>query len=186
MQEKYQEIWSLALPYLKKGVRKDFVIHTKGVVRAMGYLLEKEKGDEDVLLPAAILHDVGWAKVPKELQKSNNDDDQYQALKLHIKYAPEIIKEILTKLNFKQERIKEIIEIVIAHKFQDPEDFNKRLLIDADTLSDAFKEQFYNDVKAYNSTPQRTYEFRKKNTFYTKSAKELFDKELEERKKEIT
>jgi len=61
----------------------------------------------------------------------------------------------------------------------------KRLLIDADTLSDAFKEPFYEDCKAYKMKPKELYEFRKKNKFYTKSAREIFRKELEKRKKEI-
>jgi hypothetical protein len=186
MKEIYERIWELAVPYLKQGKVKDFVIHTEGAVKAMKYLLEKEGGDESVLMPAVILHDVGWSKVPVDLQKSENDSDRKEALKQHLKYAPLIIDEILTKLGYNKERVHKIIEIVIAHKFQDPEDFNKRMLIDADTLSDAFKDQFYNDVKSYGKRPEQTYEFRKKNTFYSKSAKELFDKELEERRKEFS
>ncbi len=186
MEEKYEEILGLAIPYLEKGVLRDFVIHTKGVIKAMEYLLDKEGGSKDNLLLAAILHDVGWGKVPIDLQKSKNFEEQNKALRLHIEFAPEIIQEILNKVNYDPEKIKEIVEISVAHKFQDPEDHDKRLLIDADKLSDAFKEQFYSDVKTYNSTPEEKYELRKKNTFYFKSAKELFDKKLEERRKEFS
>ena len=33
--KKYNEIWKLAKPYLEKGKMKNFVLHTKGVVKAM-------------------------------------------------------------------------------------------------------------------------------------------------------
>ena len=72
MENSFKKIWRLTLPYLKKGRRKDFIIHTKGVVKVLEMLLKKEKGDRNILIPAAILHDVGWAMVPLNLQKSNN------------------------------------------------------------------------------------------------------------------
>ena len=72
MKEKYNNIWELAKPYLEKGVKKDFILHTTCVVKAMELLLEHEKGDESLLIPAAILHDVGWSKVPQDLQKSSD------------------------------------------------------------------------------------------------------------------
>ena len=59
MKKIFEKIWKLALPYLKKGRRKNFVIHTQGVIKAMELLLKKEKEDKDTLIPAAILHDTG-------------------------------------------------------------------------------------------------------------------------------
>jgi hypothetical protein len=43
MKKIFEKIWKLALPYLKKGRRKNFVIHTQGVIKAMELLLKKEK-----------------------------------------------------------------------------------------------------------------------------------------------
>ncbi len=184
--KKYNKIWKLAKPYLEKGKMKNFVLHTKGVVKAMELLLQKENGDIDILIPAAILHDVGWAKVPATLQKSNNKKKQIQAQKLHIKYAPKIVKKILSKTKYNEKQIKTIIEIIVAHKFKNPIKLDKRLLIDADNLSDVFKKQFYSDVESYNVTPEQNYNFRKNdNSFYTKTAKIIFDKELKKRKQEF-
>jgi len=50
---------------------------------------------------------------------------------------------------------------------------------------DVFKEQFYADVKAYKTTSKKNYDVRKKNKFYTKTAKKIFKQELAKRKKEI-
>jgi len=183
MKGKFKKIWDLAIPYLKKGKRKDFLLHTKGVVKAMKLLLRKEKGDPNILIPAAILHDTGWSRVPINLQKSNDKKKIEKAMKLHLKYSVPIINKILTKVGYNKSQIKQIIDIVLAHKYQNPKRLDKRLLIDADTLSDAFKEQFYGDCEAYNLSPKKLYTIRKNNKFYTKTANNIFRKELEKRKK---
>ncbi len=185
MGKSFERVWKLALPYLKQGKAKDYLIHTRGVVKAMELLLEHEKGDEKTLIPAAILHDIGWSKVPLKLQKSNNESERIEALKLHIKLAPPIVEEVLNEAGYKKDRIEKIVAVVVAHQFQKPKDLDKQLLIDADSMADAFKEQFYSDAKAYGKTPRELYEFRKNNKFFTKTAKELFAKELEKRRKEI-
>lgn len=185
MKLKFQKIWKLALPYLKQGKRKNFVIHTKGVIKAMELILKKEMGDENILMTAAILHDTGWSKVPVELQKGNDKNKILKAMQLHIKFAPFAIKEILNKIDYDKNQIKKIINIVLSHKFKNPKNKNKQLLIDADALSDIFKEQFYSDAKAYKISPQKNLEIRKANKFYTKTAQEIFGKELKKREKEI-
>lgn len=185
MKKKFERVWRLALPYLKKGKRKDFVIHTKGVIKAMELLLRREGGDKNILIPVAIVHDVGWSRVPLNLQRSNKKIERKRALKLHLKYAPPIIEKILTKCGYDKNQIKKIIDIVLSHMFKNPRRLDKRLLIDADTLSETFKEEFYINVKAYKTTPEEHYNFRKNNRFYTKTAKMIFHIEIEKRRKEI-
>jgi len=182
---KKERLWKLALPYLRKGKRKDFVLHTKGVIKAMELLIKKERGDSDILIPAAMLHDTGWSKVPINLQKTNEKKKVKKAMEFHLKYSKPIIERILIKIGYDKKQIKKIIEIVLAHKFKNPRDLNKRLLIDADTLSDAFKEQFHEDCKTYKLRPEVLYKIRKNNKFYTRTARWIFIKEMEKRKKEI-
>jgi len=185
-EQKYQNVWRSAVRYLSKGLNKDFVLHTKGVVKAMELILKKEKGDPDILIPAAMLHDVGWAKVPKKYQCTTDKKKQLQGMKLHIKYAPEIISSILQPLNYKTSEVNEIIEIIKSHKFCKPRKLSKKLLIDADQLSDVFKEQFNSDIKTYDSTSKKLYDFRiNNNAFYTKTAKNIFLKLMNERRKEF-
>jgi hypothetical protein len=181
----HRRIWSLALPYLEKGVRKDFVLHTKMVVKGMRLILAKENGDKDILLPAAILHDTGWANVPRYLQKAKDRKRSREAMELHLQCSVPIIKEILSVANFDHKRIKTITDIVLSHKYKNPRILNKRLLIDADTLSDVFREQFYSDVQIYNVMPEDFYHIRKGNRFYTETAREIFNKELKKRAQEI-
>ena len=184
MDKKYQEIWLLAKPYLKKGKMKDFVLHTKGVIQAMEYILQNQQADPDIMIPAAMLHDVGWARVDRKLQKNKKDEDRHEALVQHLKMAPPIISNILKEVDYKLDEINQVIDIVMSHKFQDPTELDKRLLIDADAVSDAFPEQFRSDIKSYRVTPRQLFNFRRKNDFYTKTARDIFVNELEARKKE--
>lgn len=183
MKEIYKKILQQTTPYLKKAKKKDFVLHTKWVIKSMEMLLTKEKGKEDILIPAAILHDIGWSKVSLKLQKARKNPEAKKALELHLKYAPPIVKKILNNLGYGKNKIEKVISVILAHKFQNPRDLNKRLLIDADTLSDIFKEPFYEDAKQYGII--QNYNFRKENKFYTKTAEIIFKKELSKRKEEI-
>lgn len=185
MKKQYAAIWNQTKPYLRQAIRKDFVVHVQAAIKGMELLIQKEKADEHILLPAVILHDIGWARVPHKLQKGNNKQDQLKALKQHIKYAPALARKILKKNKYAPKDIKRIIDIIIAHKFQNPVGKEKRLLIDADNMADAFKKPFWSEVKAYHQTPRGLYNVRKKNVFYTKSAKQIFRRELNKRLKEI-
>ncbi|MFH0836025.1 MAG: HD domain-containing protein [Candidatus Micrarchaeota archaeon] len=185
-ERKFKKIWNLASSYLKGVKKKDYVVHTKGVIRAMELLLEQETGDRDVLIQAAMLHDVGWSRVPLNLQISDVKAEKLEASKLHLEYAPPIIEGILTNLGYNKSHIERVIDVVLAHKFKKPTQLDEMLLIDADNLSDAFREQFYSDVEAYKTTPGDHYNFRKRNQFYTKTARIIFDEELEKRRKEFS
>lgn len=188
MNLKHQKVWKSTLPYLKKGKMKDFIVHTEGVMKAITLILKHEKADKNILILAAILHDVGWAKVPKELQEQPlrvNKLKLKKAMKLHLEYSQPIIEKILGELNYKQKDIERIVGIVKDHKYKNPKDKEKRLLIDADNLSDVFKKQFWTDVKKYKADPKEQYEFRRLNKFYTKTARDVFEKELNKRKKEL-
>lgn len=183
MNKKYQKIWKLALLHLKSGYRKDFVLHTEGVVKAAETIMKLGgKGDESLLAPAAILHDAGWSKVPKSMQLSDDGKIKIRALKLHLKFAPEIIHKILGKAEYENGKINKIVEIVKNHKFKNPKEINKRILIDADNVADALKKQFESDMKFYKVSRKNLYNFRKKNNkFYTKIAKQIFIEELNKR-----
>ncbi|MFA5127491.1 MAG: HD domain-containing protein [Patescibacteria group bacterium] len=186
MKSKYKKIWDEAQKYLRKGLNKDFVIHTEGVIKATELILKNEKGCAELLIPSAILHDVGWADVPKNCQRTMDKKMKLRGMKLHIELAPRIINNILCSLGYKSADIKKIIEIVQSHKFKKPKNLNKRILIDADQLSDAFKKQFYSDAKAYKLPPGKLLVFRMNdNVFYTKTAKNIFIKEIGMRGKEI-
>jgi len=185
--KKFQALWQEVEPILNKAKKKDFVLHTSFVVQAMEELIKHEGGESDILIPAAILHDIGWSAVPEKLQFAEDAEGSRKALVEHIKQAGPIIQRVLKKLHYDQKHIQEIIRVVASHKSIEPQEHEKhiRLLIDADTLSDTYKEAFYSDAKAYKKTPLELWKFRSKNVFYTKTATRIFQCELQERWDEI-
>ena len=56
-----REIFKSALPFLETRENK---IHTFIVYQYAQALLKQESGTAEVVLPACILHDVGWSAVP--------------------------------------------------------------------------------------------------------------------------
>ena len=86
------------MPYLKRGTMKDFIAHTKHVVKSMELLLANEGGEERILIPAAILHDVGFSKIDKKLQCSKELKEKREAQRQHLVLAGGIIQEILEKV----------------------------------------------------------------------------------------
>jgi len=185
MEKEFQKIWREAVVYLRQAQKKDFVLHTRWVVKSMEMLLEGEGGDRRVLIPAAILHDTGWSEVPLELQVAIEGEMARRALVLHLKNAVPIARRILRGRGFAKKEIEIIVGIILSHKFRNPRDPEKRLLIDADTLSDIFKEPFYADAKYYKKAPKALLEFRKQNRFYTKTAGEIFEREIKRREREL-
>jgi len=185
MDNKYLKIWELAVPYLKRGMMKDFVVHTQGVVKSMELLIAGEGGDPDILIPAAVLHDVGFSKVNKELQTNASLEKKREAQRQHLIFAKEIIQEILGRAGYDQSDIDRIIGIVEVHKFHDPEEKEKQMLIDADNLSDVFSEQFYSDSRAYPTPPKILYGYRTENKYYLKTAEDIAAKEMAARLAEI-
>ena len=68
MKRIYQKIFERAKPFLR--TRKN-LIHTKIALRYALKLLKSEKGDEGVVTPAILLHDVGWRSEEHSLNSSH-------------------------------------------------------------------------------------------------------------------
>ena len=63
MRKIFKDIWDLSLPYQDK---RDDEGHAKITLFFAQKLLKTHKGDEDVIIPAIILHDIGWSKIPRK------------------------------------------------------------------------------------------------------------------------
>ena len=63
MESRYLRIFELAKPLL---ATRDNELHTRVAYSFALKLLAAEGGDEYVVLPAVILHDIGWKSIPEE------------------------------------------------------------------------------------------------------------------------
>jgi HD superfamily phosphodiesterase/predicted RNA-binding Zn-ribbon protein involved in translation (DUF1610 family) len=111
--------------YFGKDIKR--IDHAKKVLEYAELLLKKIRGDAHIVIPAAILHDVG-IKIAEEKYGSNAGT--YQE-----KEGPPVARTILLKLGMKKDDIDEICGIIGHHHSPGKsESLNFRILYDADGI----------------------------------------------------
>lgn len=183
----YRKIYEQAKPFLR--TRKN-LIHTKIAYRYALRLLEQENGEEEIVIPAILLHDVGWDSVPKELQLTAFGPNlSNPALrKFHEEEGAKRARKILNGLKYPIQKVKEICRIILGHDSRKtPVSWNDRIVKDADKLFRYSKKGFSIDVTRFNASP-RKYVARLEDTidhwFLTPTGKEIATKEIYRRKRE--
>ncbi|MDD5254361.1 MAG: HD domain-containing protein [Candidatus Nanoarchaeia archaeon] len=192
MEEIFEKIWKLALPYQDK---RDDIGHAETVLFYALKLIKPEDADEDIVIPAAILHDIGWSQLPKKERLSifGNKLSKKRIIevqKKHEKFGVELAKEILKKTNYNKELDDEILEIISGHDTR--EGFiskNEGIMRDADKLWRFSNKGFWADIKRNKFTPEFLLEkLRVKidtpNFLYSETAKKIAREELGKRKQE--
>ena len=184
----FQKIWQLAEPYLN--TRKNN-IHTKISTEFAYRLLEKEGGDQDIVIPAIILHDVGWKRVPENLQlKAFGPKATSPELnRLHEVEGVKIAKDILERVNYDEDRIEEILEIIDGHDSRkEAISLNDKLVKDADKLWRCSEEGFHIDIERFEVNfveYLNTIRSKLQKWLFTNSAKEIAREEIKNRVKEL-
>jgi hypothetical protein len=131
----YDEIYKEAEPYLD--TRQNDIHVSLSYDFARRLLAHYPEADEEIVLPAILLHDVGWKVVPEEKQLNafgpKIKDKRVQ--RFHEKEGVRIADEILTSLNFDKEKKREILSIIDGHDSrQEALSLNDKLVKDADKL----------------------------------------------------
>jgi HD superfamily phosphodiesterase len=137
MKDIFNQIWELAWPYQDK---RDDPGHAAITLKYAVKLVDLENGNEDIIIPAIILHDTGYSQLTKErrLQVFEKDISKEDRRKVQLEHQNESVKlarNILEKVNYPEEMIKEILEIISQHDTR--EGFisqNEGLTRDADKL----------------------------------------------------
>ncbi len=130
----YQKILERAKPFLR--TRKN-LIHTRIALRYAIRLLGDGKGDEEVVIPAILLHDVGWKAVAESLQLSafGPNLSNPRAARLHEVEGAKTARKILEKLGYPSEKVNEICRIIRGHDSRKkPVSRSDRVVKDADRL----------------------------------------------------
>ena len=188
MKQIYQQIWKLAKPYYKKGRPMD-INHIEWMMKDALLVCKKEKLDDSLLLPLVILHDVGYAETgPGYYNKK---------LKIaHMKAGKKIAKKILEKVNYPKEKIKKICYYISVHDnwfLGDNKVYENDIILatftDLDFIWMVAPKGFPEFLKILQKTKKETIKYIENNEkltarpFSTKTAKELYQKYLKERKK---
>lgn len=184
----FAKIWEMAFPYLN--TRKND-IHTELSMGLAHELLEKENGDPDIVIPAIILHDVGWKSIPEGLQKKafGPAAELPELNRIHEIESARIAKELLERIHYNRDKTEEIIEIIKGHDSRkEPLSLNDRIVKDADKLWRYSKEGLHIDAERFNMTHREAYNRLHSNLdrwFLTNSAKLIAEEELTNRLSEL-
>lgn len=139
---KYLELWDKCLPILQKG-RPGDDSHAKEVVEfILNY--SGRKLNIDVLIPVAILHDIGHSAIlPQHFKYITGTERVKNAKLVHMLVGAKIANDLLCLMNYDQINISEIVDIVSMHDADQLEDVdinevydteNKRLFHDIDSM----------------------------------------------------
>jgi HD superfamily phosphodiesterase len=182
----YQKLFEKAKPFLR--TRKN-LIHTKIALSYTLKLLKSEKGDEGVVIPAIILHDVGWSVVPEHLHLTafGPNPSNPKLARVHEVEGAKIAWEILEKLHYPPKKAKEICQIIRGHDSRKrPISRNDRIVKDADKLWRYSRSGMAIDLGRFQ-IPRRDYlvflEAIIDHWFLTPTGKEMARKEILLRKK---
>jgi HD superfamily phosphodiesterase len=194
MEDAYDKIWEKAFPYQDK--RGDSG-HASVTLEYAKTLLAPEKGDEKVIVPAIILHDIGWSRVAADkamviFDQKASPEEKREARLEHQNKGVELARKILNSVQYPENLTKEILEIISQHDTR--QGFiskNEGLVRDADKLWRFSGIGFDLDIKRFKFTSQQNYERTDKRIaepgfFFSDSAKQIARNELEKRKQEYS
>lgn len=183
----YQKIFEKAKPFLR--TRKN-LLHTRIALRYALKLLPSEKGDEEVVIPAVLLHDVGWKAIPANLHLTafGPNPTNPQLARVHEVEGTKIAQAILKDLQYPPEKIREISRIIRGHDTRKRSiSRNDRIVKDADKLWRYSRTGMAVDLERFR-VPRREYliflEAIINQWFLTPTGREAAKREISLRKKE--
>ena len=191
----YKEIVELAEPYYQKG-RPGDLKHIDWISKKLFELkptIERKGYDFDITYVLAILHDVGYSKMPK----GYNPFD-LKIRKLHAEKSAEVAKVILDKVNFPKSKRSKTLRLIKHHDdwaFNKPlKDAEWRIFTDLDFAWEASKKGFDIVRKFLNKTRKDFLNIvkddyrdkQKKHPFFLDKSKQLFLHDLRYWKQKLT
>ncbi len=129
-----KKILELARPHLS--VRNNEA-HTLSAIRFALQLLETEEGNRDIILPAVILHDVGYHALSDDLiSRAWGPMRETEITRMHETEGARIARAVLDQVGCDQSKIKQILEIIDGHDTRlEALSDNDRIVKDADKLT---------------------------------------------------
>lgn len=184
MEGKYLELFNKARPYLET---RDNIIHTTVAYSFALKLLDAEGGEADIVLPAVILHDVGWSFIPEQLHLKafGPGESDLDLNRIHEEEGSRKAREILEEMGYEPALIDEISEIILGHDSREqPLSLNDAIVKDSDRLWRYSEDALRIDPKRFNIHPGIHAEWLKHQIdkwFYTETAKRLAMEEQSKR-----
>jgi HD superfamily phosphodiesterase len=137
---------------LMRGRKADWE-HTLRAVEYGKYLLRHEEGDEEIVIPALYLHDIGWSNVDFDdfRKASPQKKKEVVSVSLHMRNGAALAREILDDLGWDPKKTQTIVSIIEIHDETDKilalDDPSAILIIEADRM-DRYGPESINRFKA--------------------------------------
>lgn len=141
--QKYQAIWEKCKDKLASG-RPGDVEHAANIAQFILNYRGKLIFDKDVLVPVAMMHDIGHAAIlPEHFKYITGPEKVINGKLVHMLAGAKIAAEILSKCNYEPEKSKEIVDIISIHDYDQLQDIdmkeiyndnNKKIFHDIDCL----------------------------------------------------
>ncbi|MDH6255810.1 HD domain-containing protein [Aurantimicrobium minutum] len=117
LNERDGAIWSLAKDFLRTRDNDAHSLYAYSIAQAL--LSQIPEADENIVLPAILLHDTGWSTVDERLALEaiapGADDSLRHLIIQHEKEGARIAREILEQVGVPEEDIVQIVDIIDGH-----------------------------------------------------------------------
>ena len=189
MKPVFDKIQQLSKPFLNT---RHNDVHTEISTSLAFQILEQEGGDEDIVIPAIILHDTGWKRVPSKLHlKAFGPNATNPKLnRLHEVEGMKIAQEILQKIQYDDHKTDKILEIIDGHDSRTtPISLNDMIVKEADKLWRYTRSGFYIDIERFGESHEEGLNRLRPNLvgwFFTVTAKQMAADKLSRRANEKT
>lgn len=194
MEKIFSDLWALAKPYYERGRAYD-IPHIKWFMEQVEIVSKIESLDIRLLMPIAILHDVGYSYAGD----SNPNIKSQDSKRTHMIKGAKIAKELLRKVNYDvvmEKRIEHYISVHDNWVFGDDSPYKEcremAIFNDLDFLwAQTSLEMFALMAKSMGLKTEDMYDFWMKDEklvrrpFACEYTRKLFEKNMVERKKEI-
>ena len=150
----YDRIWQLALPFLQTRHNE---AHTAIALALARRLLRLEGGQAKIVIPAVMLHDVGWHTVPEDLQMSafGPKATAPELNRQHEEEGVRIAGDILRQVGYPAAAVLEILAIIDGHDSRlEAVSRNDMIVKDADRLWRYTRTGLRIDIERFGETYQ--------------------------------
>lgn len=158
-QKTFDAIFQLAKPYLLEG-KPENLMHAESVAEIVKFLADSEE-QLDFLIPFALLHDTGNSIVlPEDLHYIQGKTIVENGKLFHGLAGAKIASKILTNIDYDKEIIRDLIDLIKIHDFDDISLFKKRtwqIARDADNLDKLNLERLKLMMKTRNKTAEEIF-----------------------------
>ncbi len=130
-----EQMLALARPYLRAA--RDNEVHTRIALEFGFRLLETEGGERQIVIPALILHDVGYSAVPAHLiHLAYGPRAELEVIRIHETEGAAIALAILGETKYDAAKTAEILRIIDGHDTRRGAiSLNDQIVKDADKLT---------------------------------------------------